>query len=142
VSYEGLLPIKIFKSGHRVDSVAYQECLDECLAPYVTEDHVFQQDNCSVHVSHSTRHYLLEKKIELLKWPARSPDLNIVENLWTILSRKMYAGGKRYTNLVQLEAAIRKAFSEVMDRDVINLYESMPRRLMKVASKSGNIIDY
>ena len=35
-----------------------------------------------------------KKQVKVLKWPARSPDLNPIQNLWSILAAKVYANGK------------------------------------------------
>jgi len=41
-----------------------------------------------------TMHYLLviikDSKVTLLDWPPYSPDLNLIENFWAILSQEIY----------------------------------------------------
>ena len=44
--------------------------------------------------------------IKTNKWPARSPDLNPIENLWSILSSLVYANGKQYRTREELTQAI------------------------------------
>jgi hypothetical protein len=46
------------------------------------ENAIFQQDNASIHMSGHSLVWFAEKNIPLLDWPARSPDLNPIENLW------------------------------------------------------------
>lgn len=41
-----------------------------------------------------------------MKWPSRSPNLNLIENLWGILSRAVYKNSKQYNNIKELENAI------------------------------------
>jgi len=59
---------------------------------------IFQQDNAPIHASKETKTWLDLKKINLLEWPAYSPDLNPIENVWGIMARRVYANGKQYTN--------------------------------------------
>jgi len=52
-------------------------------------DSVFQQDNDSKHTSKLAEKRFNEHGIEVMEWPARSPDLNPIENLWAHIKKRL-----------------------------------------------------
>ena len=58
-----------------------------------------------------------------MEWPL-SPDLNPIENLWGILSNKVYCNGKNYKNTKDLWDAIIKAWNDLPLSLFQKLYDS------------------
>ena len=130
----------------RINSEEYQGVLESHLLPFLEEfrllDITFQQDNASVHVSKSTKAWFASKKINVLDWPACSPDLNPMENLWAIIVRRIYSNNKKYESKEELKAAIRRAWTSIEPKIIRNLVESMRSRIFEVISKGGKQINY
>ena len=101
----------------------------------------FQQDNARIHTSHSSRAWLEENAINVLDWPACSPDLNPIENLWGIISRKVYAEGKHFGSIPDLEFAIIQAWNEIHESTLRTLSNSMAGRIGQIILKCGCHLD-
>ncbi len=56
---------------------------------------VFQQDNAKPHTAAITTAWLHSRRVRVLNWPACSPDLSPIQNIWLIIKRKIE--GECYT---------------------------------------------
>lgn len=65
----------------------YQRILPTLL---INPNSIFQQDNASTHTARIVREFVAELGREIMIWPPCSPDLNPIENLWTLLKQKIY----------------------------------------------------
>ena len=105
-------------------------------------NYIFMQDNAAPHRAKHTMQYLDGLDIEVLTWPAKSPDLNPIENLWGIVTRAIYIGGKTYKNADELWEAVSEEFMKIPKSTIENLYKSLPGRMVKVLESGGKRINY
>ncbi|EYC28884.1 hypothetical protein Y032_0007g3481 [Ancylostoma ceylanicum] len=103
---------------------------------------VLQQDNAAVRVSHSTRSWLQEHRIQAMDCPACSPDCNPVENIWGLIVRQVYRNNKQYNTVNSLRTAILEAWDEMDDDIVLSLVRSMPHRIFEIIRNNGGSIIY
>ena len=69
-----------------VDGTIYYSLLKTTFLPAIREqitDFVFMQDGASIH--NQAKLLLKEQNIPTFEWPARSPDLNPIENVWGLM---------------------------------------------------------
>jgi transposase len=124
------------------DAERYCEMLGECLEPFMQPDWTFMQDGASIHRAKYTKEWLAERSIPILEWPANSPDLNPIENLWGILVRAVYKNGRQFTNKEELKNEILKQWDLISGETLSNLASSLPKRIVNVIQCDGKNTKY
>lgn len=123
-----------------MNSSQYIQVLESKLLSTI-QDHgiqnpIFQQDSAPCHVSKKSKEWIANNEINLLDWPGYSPDLNPIENVWSVFKRKVAL--KVSKNKRELIENCIKVWNNEMPNDLSRkLISSMPDRLKSVIEKKG-----
>lgn len=130
-----------------MDSKKYINALDENLWPVIAKyfsnkPYMFQDDNAPPHASRMTKAWKENNNIPTLTWPAQSPDVNIIENIWLLLKNQVKRHMMNIDTVDDLKAVLQHAWLSIPLMYIQNLYSSIPRRLQLVIRSKGHITKY
>ena len=119
-----------------MNSVSYQAILSKGLFDVCDRETIFMQDGAPCHRSKSTVQYLENNNICYISdWPAQSPDLNIIENLWSIL--KLRISKLNPTSTDHLWHLCKSEWAKISNEEIERLYNSIPRRIASILKANG-----
>ncbi len=98
------------------------------------------QDNDPKHKSNLVRNWLFTNGISLLDFPAYSPDLNPIENLWNDLARRVEV--RPASTVEELQDAIAEEWERTSSAFLRKLARSMPKRCQAVIDAKGDHTKY
>ena len=52
-------------------------------------DPIYIPDNVPVHTARNVQTWLAEHDVQVIQWPAQSPDLNVIENVWSVVKNRV-----------------------------------------------------
>lgn len=77
-----------------------------------------------------------------LLWPAKSPDLNPIENIGSILARPVYSNRRQLASVQDLEETFVQCWYDTFEDIFKRLFESMQRGCRTVIDKEGGPTRY
>lgn len=127
-----------------MDAKEYACILHENLSASATKmglnEFIFQQDNDPKHTSRVAKEYFEENEIELLDWPAQSPDMNPIETLWSIIKEKLVDFIPK--NKDDLKEKILEIWSGISEETTKKLALSFKKRAKMLFKAEGKHIRY
>jgi transposase len=133
----------IFIFSGIMDSVKYIDILQQNLLKNIETDNqyfIFQDDNDPKHRAKITEKWKEENNIISLEFPPYSPDLNPIENVWSII--KEYLSKYIILDENDLIFLINQAYKKIDYKIIKNLIYSMPNRIKQVIERKGDYTDY
>ena len=101
---------------------------------------IFQHDGATCHTANRVKAWFEEENIEVLTWPANSPDLSPIENIWVEIDKKL--AKLQLTSLAELEEALLKTWNDITRQEMLSQLESMPDRVEAVIAARGGYTKY
>lgn len=135
----GLITFDIFKEN--MNSEKYIDILKKNFVDVYNKNRylIYQHDNSPIHTSKKTLNFIKENNITTMRWPANSPDLNPIENMWFLLKYKLL---NYEINAQNFDTLITEKLNEIKYEHIFNMIASMPIRICKVIQNNGDSIDY
>ena len=143
ISAFGKLSITFYEGN--LDQFRYQELLEDHLYAEANDlwgpkVWVMLQDGAPCHRAKNTKKAILEEAGDIIAWPAASPDLNPIENVWWLLKNKVYSRNPR--TKADLEQFVMEEWENLDNNVVIPIAESMSNRVNMLIENEGSYIGY
>jgi transposase len=133
-----------------VDALKYLSVLHDYLLPttqqyFDNRPYLFQQDNAAIHTARIVSDFFQQHNVNVVEWPANSPDLNIIEHVWRYLKIEIYKVhivNNKEKLWERVQSVMQTMWSEEMTVKINQLYESLPRRMQAVIVANGGNTKY
>lgn len=134
----GVKILVFFEKKVSVNSVRY---LEKCITPHLDQlkQGVFQQDGAKAHTSKLCMKYFEDNDVDVLSpWPARSPDLNVIELLWATLSRNV--SNRCPKSVPDLKKMVQEEWDKIPQAHIDKLVTDEYRRRVRMCLDVGGRI--
>ena len=92
-------------------------------------DTIFWQDSDPKHTCRRAKDRFKNHQINVMPWPACSPDLNPIEHLWKYILDRLNEYEQPPKLILELWERVEKEWEAIPEEVCQNLIESMPRRM-------------
>ena len=103
---------------------------------------ILQDDNATPHRARVVTGFLQQHQVTQMDWPARSPDLPSIQNLWDILGRRVHDNHFSAANLAQLFQFLQQEWNAIPQQTLVTLVQSMRKRCVECLTANGGFTHY
>ncbi|PRD35979.1 UNVERIFIED_CONTAM: tc1a [Trichonephila clavipes] len=101
-----------------------------------------RQDNASPHVTKTIRDFCSSQHMQLLPWPAYSPDMTPIEHVWDLLGRRLARDPRPAISKDDFLLRIQAIWNSAPQADIQNLFDSMLHRIAALIAVRGDYTKY
>lgn len=127
VSFNGKTELHFFNGP--VNAVTYRDdVLAQMVLPFLQANpnvNILQQDNARAHTARVVRTYLQNHNVNVLPWPALSPDMAPIEHVWDELGRRVAARPQHPNNLQELRQALTEEWRNMPQNAIQRIINSI-----------------
>jgi transposase len=104
----------------------------------------WQQDGATSHTADNVQKWLINNVKDFVsknEWPGNSPDMNPIENLWSIMEAKVYENG-HFDSYEELILKIQDVWNNISVETLQKLSRSMKKRLQFIQKTPDRKVAY
>lgn len=146
ISGVGLGPL-YFVTG-TMNQIQYGEVVKSTIIPYLNSlstgktAYTFMQDGAPCHRAKSIQNLFSQHKLKILPWPGNSPDLNPIENVWSLLKTNVYSSPNPTVDILKRNIENNWVNTNHLRDVAIACIRSMPKRIDAVIRAKGGLTKY
>ena len=128
----------------KINATVYKDILKKHVVPNlrtaINQPVVFMQDNSPCHIAKSVKTFLSHEDVTVMEWPAQSPDMNPIENVWKELNERSKEKNPR--NVEELWTNLKGEWEKISVDECNTLIRSCSKRCQAVIESKGLRIKY
>ena len=107
---------------------------------YLERKNLYANGYARMHWTLDALRFYKENNIVVIDWPAYSPDLNPIENVWAYIKEKL--SGKKFISTKQIETEIIKIWESIPKIQIEKICESIYDRIGDCIEMKGGFTNY